>query len=470
MKRTAIAITLAAVLAAVLASCSESSGNNGSGTSTNTGTSTSTGTGTADPGLPDYELIYDRGGLYSFHLVFTRASWDFLMADPKRKEYVPATFVWERAGGDETVENVGMRFKGNSSLNAPPVKDSIKKSFKIDFNRYVEGRQFHSCKKLNLNNNFSDQTLMKEMLAYDLFNAAGVPAPHTSHVNVYLTVEGGDYTHEYLGVYTSVEQVHRDFLKDRFNDNDGNLYKAGDGLECAKLTWRGADKEAYKHRDDYELKTNEEEDDWSDFIEFIHTLNFTPDDEFRDTFGAVFEVERFLEYLAVNTLLSYEDSYQGTAHNFFLYHNQATGKWIFIPWDLNSCFGACRFNDKQTGRKKTADYMLEMDALTPIFDYTDRPLVTRILAVPEFRDMYRSKLEMLLDGPFTNALIDPQIDAIHERIKDDVYADPYKYCNNYEFDTLIAHDLPNEYDPRRRLGIKDFVTRRNQIVRNQIDE
>ena len=52
---------------------------------------------------------------------------------------------------------------------------------------------------------------MREVLAYDLFDKAGVAAPHAGFAQLYLTVEDV-YCREHLGLYTVVEHLDEQFL------------------------------------------------------------------------------------------------------------------------------------------------------------------------------------------------------------------------------------------------------------------
>ena len=84
----------------------------------------------------------------------------------------------------------------------------------------------------------------------------------------------------YWGLYTAVEQVDKTFAQSRFgNDEDGNLFKAAASDDLSgpnsdfgsDLTWLGSDPAPY--HDHYQLKTNEEEDDYSVYITiFIVTI------------------------------------------------------------------------------------------------------------------------------------------------------------------------------------------------------
>jgi spore coat protein CotH len=366
----------------------------------------------------DYAVAYNRTTLDDYELEISAVNWQALQNDPF--EYVSGTLKFK----DETYYNVGIRYKGNSSYFAPGV--GVKKSFKVHFNEYVPDQRFHGLKKLNFNNCFKDPSLMREMIGYDIFEAAGCPASRTSHIKLYVTVPG-TYNQKFFGVYISVEQVNKQYLADRFPESDGNLYKAGQ--HGATLRFLGWDKSFYTTPADappYEKKTNEIEDDWSDFIHFLDVLNNTPGASFKTAIENVFNVDGFLNYLAANTVLSNMDSIAGRQANFYLYHNMATGKFEFIPWDLNEVFGSFRV------------------------------------------DTYVERIRVLVNGAFLPSAVHPEIDTIYNRIKADVYLDIHKQPSNAEFDMSIDQDIPNSFDPNRILGLKPFVTDRVFNINQQL--
>ena len=55
-------------------------------------------------------------------------------------------------------------------------------------------------------------------MSYAIYRGAGIPACRTAFASVYLTVEG-KFENEYLGNYTIVEQVDKQFLAHRFGGN-----------------------------------------------------------------------------------------------------------------------------------------------------------------------------------------------------------------------------------------------------------
>ena len=65
---------------------------------------------------------------------------------------------------------------------------------------------------------------MNEVLAYRLFRDAGVAAPRTSYIALYITApETG--VKQYRGLYTLVENVDKNFLNDHFGTKKGAIFK-----------------------------------------------------------------------------------------------------------------------------------------------------------------------------------------------------------------------------------------------------
>ena len=174
-------------------------------------------------------FITDR--VATVRIVMAEEDWAFCQSNAIAEEYVRADF-WSDG---ELVPSVAIRPKGNSSLREAVMSRTPRFSLKVDFNFFNSARTFRGVKKVNLNNGFSDPTLIRERLAYELFEQMGIPAPRTSFVDLWI-----NDTH--LGVYTQVEQVDRTFLGRHFADDSGNLYKPE--MPAAYLNWTEADLEA----------------------------------------------------------------------------------------------------------------------------------------------------------------------------------------------------------------------------------
>ncbi len=406
---------------------------------------------------PDYDLVFDATQVFRYELDIPAATWEAMLLDPLSDDYHEATFTW----GDEVYEPVGVRFKGNSSRWTVASTDSTRFSFKVKFAEYVAGQTFHGLKKLNLHNQMGDPSFMRERLSYPAFADVGVPASRVAYVELFLNGE-------YHGLYTSVQQVNKPFLREWLGNDEGNLYKP----EPGDLTYQGETIDDYGHVDStgveaYELKTNEDLADYSGLLHFIDVLDNTPDIEFEAAIAEVFEVELFLKWLAANTLMVALDSYAGSiAHNYYLYDNPETGRFVYIPWDLNGSFGtfSCgglSFDERIRLNIDIPFCTRPMGAPGSLLD--QRPLIARILAVAAYETRYRELLAEYVDGRLSEATVDAAIDQWHLLIDDYVRDDPTKF---FTYDEYL---LNLDSEAAGRFGLRSFNADRNAYVRASLD-
>ncbi|WP_029320346.1 CotH kinase family protein [Butyrivibrio sp. AE3004] len=118
----------------------------------------------------------------------------------------------------ETIKNVGIRCKGNTSLTTVSQLDSDRYSFKIEFDCFESSGNYYGLDKLCLNNLIQDYTMMKDYITYKLMNEFGVDSPLVSYC--FITVNGEDW-----GLYLAVEAVEDSFLERNYGSNYGELYK-----------------------------------------------------------------------------------------------------------------------------------------------------------------------------------------------------------------------------------------------------
>jgi len=182
--------------------------------------------------LPSVKQIdpFPKGKVATVRIVMPQASWQRLMANPLAEQYVRADFWFE----GQRYPNVAVRPKGNSSLMSAAGSGSKRLSFKVDFNMLNKAQTFCGVKKLSLNNGWSDPTLIREALAYEVFEQMGIPVPRTAFVDLWIN-------DMHLGLYTQVEQIDKTFLARYFPNPSGNLYKPEFG--AAGLNWTREDAE-----------------------------------------------------------------------------------------------------------------------------------------------------------------------------------------------------------------------------------
>ncbi len=407
--------------------------------------------GIADSGIPGQadagatmspsEAFYMSTEIVEVRLTVSANDLATLEADRFAGVYVPATFL---SLGTEVV-NVGVRYKGNSSLARAGNKPSIK----IKFNQYTPDQRFLGLTKVNLNNTVLDPSMQREMLAYELFRDFGVPAPRANYAKLYVN-------DEYYGLYVNVEQIDKRALKRLFGDNEGNLYKQYSG---ASLEYKGPSAASYDDGS-YRKKTNEIENDWSDLIALTLLLDSDDSAALQAQLPQLMDVPAYLRWLAVNTYLSHIDAYTGFANNFYLYQDLLTSKFVYIPWDLDITFGT-------QGHGGTTDsFLLNWDLYDPQIPSPTglRPMLTKVLAIRSFRDEYTGYLNELIDSGSLESRLLGRIAEVRALITDAATTDPRKPYTNEEFLSSLTTGVPATGDTSPVIGIRAFVEQRTPIV------
>lgn len=242
--------------------------------------------------------------------------------------YVPVTV--EHEGRRWT--NVGMRYKGNSSLAVLVQTGNGKLPFRLNFDRYEEAapetrnQRFYGFQELTFSPNFGDDSQIRELLAGEVFRDRGVPAPRAAFYRVFVDAGSGP---QYHGLYTMIEDPSDGaMLQAQFGSREGNLYKPdGPGADWTTFDAAG-----------FERKANGGREDFADIQAALSALHAppTPAAAWRAQLERVFDVDLFLRWLAVNTALNNWDAYGALAHNYFLYADpRQDGRLRWIPWDLN---------------------------------------------------------------------------------------------------------------------------------------
>ena len=387
------------------------------------------------------DIFFAEGTVHEIRFYFAQPGyWDSLIANKPAEIYMKGEVRVDGA----VYPNSGVRFKGNSSYNNP----SVKKPFKIDFEEFVPDQTHDGLKQLSLSNGFKDPTFLREKLMLDFCNQHGIPAPRATFANLYIN-------YERWGLYVVVEDVGKTFLKQRFDNNDGNLYK---GEPHGLLTWKGWDQTLYEA--DYELKTNETENDWSGLIALLNTLNNTPAAQLSDSLAARLHLDSWFGYWAVHNLFVNLDSYVGSGHNYYLYHNEDTGLFEFITWDVNEAFGNFKM-----GLNLTQIKTLPFTHIPQPFN--QRPLMNRLLQDAGLKQRLADRLCALLQD-FNMEKMAPRTDALANLIRPHVQADTKKFYSNTQFEQNLTQDLSTPGGPQGPFdiaGLTSFVTaRRNSLL------
>ena len=239
-----------------------------------------------------------------------------------------------------TWTNVGVRYKGNSSLRSGWESGTLKLPLKLDFDEFegehpeIENQRFYGFKQLSLANSFKDSAYMRDVISADLLADAGLVAAETAYYEVIMDYGDGPVS---LGLYVMIEVIDDTVIDRFFADNSGNIYE-GDGTAVSL-----AEGTADQIQTSFLKENNQVEADWSDIealYDVLHSTKRTSDPEaWRESLESIFDVDVFLEWLAISAVIEHWDAYGSMSHNFYLYHDSDTDLLTWISWDHNEVLG-----------------------------------------------------------------------------------------------------------------------------------
>lgn len=205
--------------------------------------------------------------------------------------YVPADLEFE----GRLLKNVAVRYKGNGTFLES--RGSLKRSLKIDLNKYEKGQGLGDVRMLTLQNNVTDASLINEVLAYRLYRDAGVPAPRTAYARVFVTVPG-KFDRKYFGLYSLSETVDKQFARRHFGTKRGAIFKPVTPSLFADL---GADWSAYNQT--YDPKEALYEEQKKAVMDLCRLVTQADDKEFAAHVGEFIDLPEFARLMAVMVYL-----------------------------------------------------------------------------------------------------------------------------------------------------------------------
>lgn len=321
--------------------------------------------------------------------------------------------------------NVGIRYKGNSSLQAS-AQGEQKLPFRLDFDEFeddypeITNQTFYGFPALSISSNYNDKSFMREKTANYLFDQSGVPSPSSAFYEMYVDFGEGP---TYFGLYTAVEVVFETMLNKSFGSDSGNCYKPED--YGAQFTSIGFD------LGNFENKTTggTGEEDIEELYNILHSVERITDEEaWKTKIEGVFDVDGFLKWLAVNTTIQNWDTYGRMSHNYYLYHDPADDLIKWIPWDNNEAFD----EGKQGG------------ALSLTFsdlDGSNWPLIDLIVSIEEYQAKYKAHIIDFIEGPFSQSKMDAYYSSLETLIELSAINETtdYSFPNNYsQFSSAVT--------------------------------
>ncbi len=413
------------------------------------------------------EKLFDTSNIIDIDIVMDAEKWDEMLQNARQEKYYECDVVIN----GQTFKQVGIRPKGNTSLSSiASDPDNDRYSFKIEFDKFVDGQTYFGLDKLVLNNNFSDITNMKEAIFYDMFQFLDADAPLYNYAKI--SVNG-----EYFAVYFALEAIEDSFMLRNYGMEKGYLYKpdsmnhnkekgsAQNGFvaqnndrkqfdalgkqnrsqsnktpeeisESQEITdnkvanqknnemfekggfaggGRGGGGANLNYVDDNlesyttiwnGAKNDSSASDHKRIVEALKNINN------RTKIDSSIDVDNILKYMAVHNFSVNQDSLSGhMAHNYYLY--EANGQINIIPWDYNLAFGGMRSSNASDVINNPIDDSWQG---TKLFDF--------VLENDEYKARYHEYYSRLVNEYLYGGKFDETYNRIRTQIDSLVETDP----------------------------------------------
>ncbi len=373
--------------------------------------------------------LYNIDSIRTIYLDFYDANWEAIL------EFYSQNDMDNRVLAKLTVngivyDSVGVRFKGNSSLNATTTGDKRPFNIKID---YIKNQDLWGYETLKLSNMFKDPSFVREVLSFEILRNY-MPASEANFLVVY--TDGVQ-----RGLYANTESVNKNFLSKHFGSNNNSFFKCdpvslggvpppppqgcstATGIASAFVEL-GTDTACYKNY--YELKSDSDIA-WIQLTNMILELNGNV-----ANVDQLLDVDRSLWMLAFNNVFVNMDSYTGSGHNYYTYENQY-GIFNNIIWDLNENFGV--FTQGMT--------LGQLISLHPYYnDFNiERPLIKEIFSISDYRKRYMAHFRTLIDEQIANNAMKNRAVELQALIDTCVLNDPEKLFSYTDFQNSLNTNI-----------------------------
>lgn len=365
------------------------------------------------------ESIYDKAKILDVSIEIPEADWKQLCQQSRNPRGVFSgkiedPFTYFR--GDITIDGVLIKSVGIRKKGFIGSLDDRFPSLKIKFDEFVDQKPITDLEGLTLNNNKQDTGLVSQTLAYELFNAAGVKAPRCTFAKVVVNGQA-------LGIYSNVESIGKPFLQRNFKNDNGNLYE-------------GTLADLYPHAlDRIEVKTNKKKHDRSQLDRLAKML--AEDDKLNiDQLEKIVDLDNFLRYWAVESLIGFWDSYSNNQNNYWIYENKSNGRFYFMPWGADAAFMQSGFP--------------AFGPPGPVSVYAESMLSNRLMQDESMAERYRTNMRWVLENVWKEDELIARIDGIEKLLADQTHS-------------------RQSGSARGMQGVRQFIKRRRKLIEQELD-
>ena len=334
--------------------------------------------------------------------------------------YYPADLTWRNT----KVRNAGIRSRGLGSRNGTKI------GLRVDMARYTTGQTLVGLSTIVLDNLWQDDAMIRERLAFTLFERLGLAAPRESFCRLYIN-------NEYQGLYAITEEIDGDFARRVTGETDGTVFEYHYVRD-----WRLDDlAEAVAYKPLFEPRTHRLAADstlYNPIQTLVREINGPDDAVWRERVEEYIDLNQFMAHVGVESFIAENDGLLGYAgmNNFYLYRQQGTNRHRVFPWDKDNAF-------------------LFIDG--PVAMTDANVLFRRAMGYADLREVYLSTVEQAARTAAADGFLASEIERLMGQIYDAVQADPRKQFSNERF--AAAVDFMREWAARRPAIVLDEIAR-----------
>ncbi|KAI8876365.1 hypothetical protein K501DRAFT_308427, partial [Backusella circina FSU 941] len=313
-----------------------------------------------------------------------------------------------------------------------------KLSYKLDL---PEDQSINGFRKFKLRSLSSDPSYMRERIYYDMLNVAGVPGAKGSYVRLFINSVP-------QGLYLLIDRYESPFLENIFNMTPGSgphgglihgqvvdIHSDVIDIEGSTLQYKGMQPSAYVTLDGkefYDVTEDSSDGDTMDaliaFMSFIESTksislpnpvveqkDIEAQNKLVEQWNTYFDVSVFLKNVGVELFMSNTDGYCQSGANFYLYQDiSQNGRFVYMPYNVDLVMGSTLFPAKDGNT-----ILQDLDRYRVLSFINKRPLLKQILAVPLFRDRFRTIIKDYYHALFSNSAAGNYLAYIKALIQDD---------------------------------------------------
>jgi hypothetical protein len=243
---------------------------------------------------------------------------------------------------------------------------------------------------------------------------------------------------ESWGIYVSSQQVDKDFLEENYKTRDGARWRVpGSPRGRGGLEYLGDSVAAYRRV--YEIKSDDNPEDWAALVNLTKVLNQTPLDKLEAALAPILDIDGVLRFLALDVALVNSDGYWTRASDYNLYRDPG-GKFHVIPHDFNEGLQSGGRGFGPGGGGPTLDPLVALND-------PSKPLRSQLLAIPALRERYLRYVRDIAEKHLDWATLEPVARRYQALIAADVKIDTRKLYSYEEFQSGLA-------------GVRSFIDRR----------